>query len=65
MAHSPGWTVVRILLRVAIDILRLMSVAIRSHVQLAAENLFPRKQLALYLEQQVKPRRADDPTRRL
>ena len=36
---------------------------LRSHAQLAAENLFLRKQLALYLERQVKPRRADDATR--
>jgi hypothetical protein len=35
----------------------------RSRGQLAAENLFLRKQLALYLERQVKPRRADDATR--
>jgi hypothetical protein len=35
----------------------------RSHVQLAAENLFRRKQLALYQEHQAKPRRADDATR--
>ena len=35
----------------------------RSHAQLAAENLFLRKPLALYLERQVKPRRADDATR--
>jgi hypothetical protein len=34
-----------------------------SHAQLAAENLFLRKQLALYMERQVKPRRADDATR--
>ena len=32
-------------------------------VQLSAENLFLRKQLALYVERQVKPRRADDVTR--
>ena len=31
--------------------------------QLAAENLFLRKQLALHVERQVKPRRADDTTR--
>ena len=31
--------------------------------QLAAENLFLKKQLALYVERQVKPRRADDATR--
>jgi putative transposase len=35
----------------------------RSRAQLAAENLFLRKQLALYQERRVKPRRADDPTR--
>jgi hypothetical protein len=35
----------------------------RSHSQLAAENLFLRKQLAFYVERQVKPRRADDATR--
>jgi transposase InsO family protein len=36
---------------------------VRSHAHLAAENLFLRKQLALYVERQVKPRRADDATR--
>jgi transposase InsO family protein len=35
----------------------------RSRAQLAAENLFLRKQLALYQERKVKPRRADDVTR--
>ena len=35
----------------------------RSRAQLAAENLFLRKQLALYQERRVKPRRADDATR--
>ena len=34
-----------------------------AHAQLAAENLFLRKQLAFYVERQVKPRRADDATR--
>jgi len=34
------------------------TVDMRPHVQLAAEHLFLRKQLALYLERQVKPRRA-------
>jgi len=37
--------------------------AVGSHSQLAAENLFLREQLALYVERQAKPRRADDPTR--
>jgi hypothetical protein len=40
-----------------------ISSAARSHSQLAAENLFLRKQLAFYVERQVKPRRADDATR--
>jgi len=35
----------------------------RSRAQLAAENLFLRKQLALYQERRIKPRRADDATR--
>ena len=35
----------------------------RSVTQLAAENLFLRKQLALYRERHAKPRRADDATR--
>jgi putative transposase len=37
--------------------------AMRSRAQLAAENLFLRKQLALYQERKVKPRRADNATR--
>jgi hypothetical protein len=36
---------------------------VRSRAQRAAENLFPKKQLALYLERDVKPRRPDDATR--
>jgi hypothetical protein len=36
---------------------------LHSRTQLAAENLFVRTQLALYLERQVKPHRADDATR--
>jgi hypothetical protein len=35
----------------------------RSCAQLAAENLFLRKQLALYQERRAKARRADDATR--
>ena len=38
-------------------------VRVRPHSALAAENLFLRKQLALFRERKVKPRRADDPTR--
>ena len=41
----------------------LASSVVRSRAHLAAENLFLRNQLALYLERQAKPRRADDATR--
>jgi putative transposase len=56
-------TPVRTVLRVVADLVRIVSATARSHAQLAAENLFLRKQLALYVERQVKPRRADDATR--
>ena len=56
-------SLVRTVLSVAGDVVRLTSLAGRSHAQLAAENLFLRKQLALFVERQVKPRRADDATR--
>jgi len=55
--------VVRTVLGVLIDLGRFTSLALHSRASLAAENLFLRKQLALYLERQVKPRRADDATR--
>jgi putative transposase len=57
----------RVALRTVFDVLadvaRLGALTLHSRTQLAAENLFLRKQLALYLERQVKPRRADDATR--
>jgi putative transposase len=53
----------RMILRVGRDLVSLISSALRSRAQLAAENLFLKKQLALYLERQVKPRCADDATR--
>jgi len=45
------------------DVARLGLLTLHSRAQLAAENLFLRKQLVLYLERQVKPRRATDATR--
>src|SRR5215471_4560455 len=39
---------------------RFLGLCVRSHAALAAENLFLRKQLALYQERHVKPRRATD-----
>jgi hypothetical protein len=63
MTQSRSRAFVRMIRCVAADVLRLASSMVRSHAQLAAENLFLRKQLSLYLERQVKPRRADDATR--
>ena len=45
------------------DLVRLAFLAARSHRSLAAENLFLRKQLALFQERKAKPWRADDATR--
>jgi len=45
------------------DVLQFVKVGLRSRAQLAAENLFLRKQLALYLEREVRPRRASNATR--
>ena len=53
----------RTILSVTRDLASLASSAMRARAQLAAENLFLRKQLALYQERRVKPRRADDATR--
>jgi hypothetical protein len=53
----------RTAVRLLVDVLVFVSLGIRSRSRLAAENLFLRKQLALYRERQVKPRRADDATR--
>ena len=56
-------SLIRTVLKVVADVVRLASLAACSHAHLAAENLFLRKQLALYLERQVRPRRADNATR--
>jgi len=45
------------------DAVRFLLLGTRSSAALKAENLFLRKQLALYLEPQAKPGRADDATR--
>jgi putative transposase len=49
--------------KVLIDLSRLVLLLTRPRVALAAENLFLRKQLALFQERKVRPRRADDSTR--
>src|SRR5436309_3701914 len=49
--------------RLLVDAIRFLSLGFRSRSRLAAENLFLRKQLALYVERRVRSRRADDATR--
>src|SRR6187399_3533965 len=53
----------RTLSLVAVDLIRLVALAVRPRAALVAENLFLRKQLALFQERQVRPRRADASTR--
>jgi putative transposase len=53
----------RTLSLVVVDLVRLARLAAYSQGALAAENLFLRKQLALFQERKGKPRRADDATR--
>src|SRR5215472_14489695 len=48
---------------IARDLVHLLVLVSRSRRALAAENLFLRKQLALFQERMVKPHRADDSTR--
>ena len=52
-----------ILLALLGDVVRFLRLCLRSPASLAAENLFLRKQLALYQERHVKPRRATNATR--
>src|SRR5438034_11196069 len=49
--------------QVILDFTRFLGSLLQSRSALAAENLFLRKQLALYQERQVTPRRATDATR--
>ena len=61
-AHSL-LRLVSILLDLAQDALQFLLLGTRSSAALKAENIFLRKQLALYLEREAKPRRATDATR--
>jgi putative transposase len=51
------------LYHLSLDFTRFLASFLQSRSALAAENLFLRKQLALYQERQVQPRRATDATR--
>jgi transposase InsO family protein len=68
MATFPHWLchlqpLAGTLLTLLADALRYVGLCLRSPAVLAAENLFLRKQLALYRERHIKPRRATPVTR--
>jgi putative transposase len=63
MLHDAFWHASLTLHRISLDFIRFLGSLLRSRSALAAENLFLRKQLALYQERQVRPRRATDATR--
>jgi len=53
----PSAVVWRTALRLLVDVLRLVSLEFTSRVEMSAENLFLRKQLALDQKRHVRPRR--------
>jgi putative transposase len=63
MLHDAFWHASLILHRIRLDFIRFLGSLLQSRSVLAAENLFLRKQLALYQERQVRLRRATDATR--
>src|SRR5438132_13092815 len=67
---SSGWSFFSLLLTLArsavavfADVLTFLLLCFRSASAVAAENLFLRKQLGLYVERKIKPRRATDSIR--
>jgi putative transposase len=58
-----GWHPTGMLLMLLVDAVRFLRLCLRPAPALAAENLFLRKQLALYQEREVKPRRATNVAR--
>ena len=63
MLHNPFSRAFLTLYYLSLDFIRFLGSLLQSSSVLAAENLFLRKQLALYQERQVSPRRATDATR--
>lgn len=64
MRHIEGFLhPSRVVATLGVDLMRFLGASLRSRTALAAENLFLRKQLALYRERQVQRRRASDPMR--
>src|SRR5262245_37147230 len=58
-----AWPIAATLLTLVVDAGRFLRLWLLSPAQLAAENLFLRKQLAMYQERHVTPRRATHATR--
>src|SRR5712692_2322317 len=56
-------SLLRTVCRVLNDLITLVRLGLRSRTHLAAENLFLRKQVALYQERRTMPRRPDPATR--
>ena len=56
-------SLLRTVRRLLADLLALVRLGLTSRAHLTAENLFLRKQLALYQERRTKPRRPDPATR--
>jgi putative transposase len=63
LSRSRGCQLIRSVFGVVIDALTFFCLILRSSSALAAENLFLRKQLGLYVERRKKPRRATDSIR--
>src|SRR2546428_13531892 len=57
------WRLLRTAVGVFLDLLTFFRLILRTSQAVAAENLFLRKQLALYVEGQTKPHRATDAVR--
>ena len=57
------WRLLRTAVGVFLDLLTFFRLILRTSQAVAAENLFLRKQLALYVERQTKPHRATDAVR--
>src|SRR6185295_1300451 len=63
MLPDAFWHASLTLHRISLDFIRFLGSLLQPRSALAAENLFQRKQLALYQERHVRPRRVTDATR--
>jgi hypothetical protein len=63
LSFSAFFPIIRIALALSADTLKFLQLSLRPTAAIAAENLFLRKQLSLYVERNVKPRRPTDSIR--